>query len=449
MSPRLLIQLMLGLAPALAIVPATAIAQSAIAITPVRLIDGAGGPPVQAATVVIRGDRIEAAGPAADIPIPAGARIIAGRGLSAMPGLADLHTHLTGGWDGEAVDFVGYRRMLGALLNAGVTTVLDPGNVTAWVKQLHNEIGAGRLDGPRIYYAGPVLDGPRPIWPDISAAISSPAQLPHFLDALKRAGVTFVKAYGGLNDTLVRALVDSARSRSLRVIADVGGRNGSLGTAQTGVAAFAHAGRLPVTDEAIRYMADRGIATISTLAVHESFTRRRFQNRGFLDHPLLAEVMPPNYRAEILAWSTANPPTAADSGRLARFPIALRNIKRMADAGILIVAGTDAPYPGDYYGEGLHRELELLVEAGLTPLQAISAATANAARLIGPEARWGTIAVGRAADLILVHGDPSVRIGDTRNIATVIQAGRVVDRAKLRYDPRLEPDFHPSPLRQP
>ena len=436
----------LTLSVALAALPGSTAAQGTLAVTNVRLIDGNGGAPIAPATVLIRGARIEAAGPAATIKIPAGARIIAGTGLSAIPGLADLHTHLTGGWDGEAVDFVGYRRMLGALLYAGVTTVLDPGDVTAWVKQLQAEVNAGRLAGPRIYFAGPVFDGPRPIWPDISVAVSSPAQLPHFIDGLKTAGVAFIKAYAGLSDTMVRAVVDSARARSLRVIADVGGRNGSLGTAQTGIAAFAHTGGAEMTAEAIRYLAEHGTATITTLAVHESFTRRRARDLTFLTQPLLADVLPPTYRAEIRAWAKT-PATAADSARLRRLPVSFRNAKRLLDAGALLVAGTDAPYPGDYYGEGLHRELELLVEAGLTPLQAIGAATRNAAQFVGGGADWGVIGPGKVADLILVRGDPSVRISDTRNIVTVIQGGRVVDRARLRYDPRVEPDFHPSALR--
>jgi imidazolonepropionase-like amidohydrolase len=156
--------------------------------------------------------------------------------------------------------------------------------------------------------------------------------------------------------------------------------------------------------------------------------------------------MPPSYLAEIRAWA-ASPAAAPDSATARRFPVGFRNVKKLFDAGVLLVAGTDAPYPGDYYGEGLHRELELLVEAGLTPLQAITAATGNAAKFIGPAADWGVIAPGKAADLVLVRGDPSVRVGATRDIVTVVQGGRVVDRARLRYDPRTEPDFHPSPLR--
>jgi imidazolonepropionase-like amidohydrolase len=328
--------------------------------------------------------------------------------------------------------------------------VLDPGNVTTYVKQLRSEIAAGRLCGPRIFFTGPVMDGPTPVWPDISAAVATEAQIPHFLGVLKLAGVDFVKAYTGLSDGMVRAVADSARRHSLRVIADVGPRNGSLETARTGIAAFAHAGSQPMTHDGIRYMTENGTMSISTLAVYESFARRRFEDMSFLDQPLLRDVMPPSYREQLRTHGTT-PMSQTDSALAQRLggalATAMANVKRMVDAGIVVAAGTDAPYPGDFYGEGLHRELELLVEAGLTPLQAISAATRDAARFIGPDTDWGTLEPGKIADLLLVRGDPSTRIGDTRNVVTVIFGGRMVDRGALRYDPRTEPDFHPSPLR--
>jgi len=169
--------------------------QQPLAVTDVRLIDGNGGPPIERATVVVRAGRIVAVGRAGQVTVPADARVIDGRGKSLLPGLADLHSHLVGGWDGESADYLGYRLMLGAFLYSGVTTVLDPGNVTTFVKQLRDEIRAGRLVGPRIYYAGPVLDGANPVWPDISAAVTTPAQAEHFVHTLAQADVSVIKAY--------------------------------------------------------------------------------------------------------------------------------------------------------------------------------------------------------------------------------------------------------------
>ena len=113
-----------------------------------------------------------------------------------------------------------------------------------------------------------------------------------------------------------------------------------------------------------------------------------------------------------------------------------KNVLTLWRAGVLLAAGTDAPYPGVFQGEGMHHELELLVEAGLTPLQAIQAATGNAARFLdGDGADWGTLAPGKRADLVVVSGRPHERIGDTRTIMEVIQAGRLLDRNRLRIQP--------------
>ncbi|MEZ4587311.1 MAG: amidohydrolase family protein [Gemmatimonadales bacterium] len=424
--------------------------QQPLAITEVRLIDGNGGTPIERATVIVRDGRIASVGRAGQVAIPAGARVIEGRGRSLLPGLADLHSHLVGGWDGESADYLGYRVTLRAFLYNGVTTVLDPGNVTSFVKQLRDEIEAGRLAGPRLYYAGPVLDGGKPVWPDISAAVTTPEQAEHFVHSLSRVGVSVIKAYGGLSTDLVRAVVAAAAKDSLRVIADLWQRNGTLPDAATGIAAFAHAGGVPMTEEAIKYMAEHGVANITTLAVYESFSRRRFADLGFLDHPLLRDVLPPTYRAQLLEHGRARldgSDSSIAARSAARLEIAKANVRKMQAAGVLLAAGTDAPYPGDFYGEGLQRELELLVEAGLTPLEAISAATRNAARLMRADAEWGTIEPGKAADLLLVRGDPSTRIGDTRNVEMVVQGGRIVDRAALRYDPARDPDHPPVVLR--
>lgn len=432
-----------------ALLPAPAAAQ-VTAFTHVRLIDGRGGAPVTDATVVVRDDRIAAAGTAAQVAVPSGARVIDGRGMSLMPGLADMHTHLSGGWDGETVDFLGSRLTTNALLYNGITSVLDPGDVTSYVRQLREEVRGGRLAGPRIYFTGPVLDGPKPQWPDISLPITSADQASFFVRQMKAAGATFIKAYADLSNEMVKTLVDAAARDSMRVIADLGPRNGSLVGAQAGIAGYAHTGTSAMSPETIGYMAEHHTATITTLAVYESLSRRRFKEMNFLQLPLIKDVMSPTYMAQVTAWGV-KPLTAQQSRQIAFYAGALntasQNVKKMFDAGILLVAGTDAPWPGNYYGEALHRELELLVEAGLTPLQVISLATRNAAQLVKAEAEWGTIEPGKMADLLLVRGDPSTTIGDSRNIVQLMQGGRIIDRATLRYDPRRDPDYHPVDLR--
>jgi imidazolonepropionase-like amidohydrolase len=116
-------------------------------------------------------------------------------------------------------------------------------------------------------------------------------------------------------------------------------------------------------------------------------------------------------------------------------------VPRLLAAGILFAAGTDAVYPGDFQGEGLHRELELLVESGLTPLQAITTATKNAAEIVNASKEWGTLEAGKLANLIVVDGDPDRRIADTRRIAWVIKEGAILDRKALRLDHSNIPDY--------
>jgi imidazolonepropionase-like amidohydrolase len=364
-----------------------------------------------------------------------------------MPGLADLHVHLMGGWDGVTVDMLGFPVMLNALLYAGVTTVLDVGNVSPYIQQIRQETEAGRLTGPRIKMVASLIDGPTPVWPPISLALSSVDQIKGFITQLAAARVDLVKAYGGLSNEQLKAVVDGAREASLRVVADVGRRNGTLAAAETGIAAFAHAGGAPITDETVAFQKANGVATITTLVVVETRTRRRLGDLRFLDHPLLAHTMPPVYRDQLRAFAN-RPRSGQDSAgsRTAdtRLGVAMANVKKLIDAGVLVAAGTDAPYPGSFFGENLHRELELLVEAGLTPLQAITVATRNAAALLREENLWGTLEPGRRADVLIVRGDPSSRISDTRNVETVIQAGRILDRARLRYNPATAPGYHPA-----
>ena len=171
------------------------------------------------------------------------------------------------------------------------------------------------------------------------------------------------------------------------------------------------------------------------------------QDLSFLDQPLIRDVTPPNFLTEIRQAAAHGdfPMTGPNMDTYRQWlPRANANLMMMWQAGVLVAAGTDAPYPGVFQGEGLHRELELLVAAGLTPVQAIQAATGNAAKFMqGETADWGSIAVGKRADLVVVSGRPDMRIGDTRTIDDVMQAGRLLDRAALRVQPG-EPPYRTS-----
>ncbi len=410
-----------------------------LAFTNVRIVDGDGGVPIEHGTIVIEGRKIVAVGPASDICIPRGAQSIDEGGRTALPGLADMHVHLTGGWDGISADMLGYRRYMNALLYAGVTTVLDTGNVESYVLQLRAETAAGRLLGPRIYCVGPLVDGPDPFWPELSRAIVSRDQIPGVVRQLAAEKVDFIKLYAGLSDLEVQAISNEAKKYKLRTILDAHSRNGSTDLMQEGIAGYAHLPTHKLSDEAIGTARTNHIFFISTLSVIESFTRRRFQDLSFLNQPLIADTTP----SFALNGLRGLGHEEVNKRWLAALLDDESNVKRLKDAGILIAAGTDAPYPGDFQGEGIHRELELLVESGLTPLEAITMATKNAAAIVNAETEWGTLEPGKIADILIVDGKPDQNISETKNIIAVIKEGTVLDRNKLKLDPAVDPGYQP------
>jgi imidazolonepropionase-like amidohydrolase len=416
-----------------------------LAITNVRIIDGNGGTPIEHGTIVIADGRIAAVGAGDKVPIPAGSQRLDGAGRTALPGLADLHVHLLGGSNGLGLDILGYQKYLNALLYAGVTTVLDTGNVEPFILQLRAEVQAGRVRGPHIYCVGPILDSADPVWPALSAAIASKDQVPRIVNTLADEKVDFIKLYVGLSDQLVRTISSEAKKRDVRTIIDQWSRNGSSDLAGEGIAGFAHFPSGRISDDAIAAIKARNLFFISTLAVQESATGRRWKDLSFLSDPLIADTTPERVLQDLrkeYGGLTAEQLAAKSSYTM---PVDLTaaegNVRRIRDAGILFAAGTDAVYPGDFQGEGLHRELELLVESGLTPLEAITTATRNAAAVLKALEQWGTLEVGKRADVVIVDGKPDATIRDTRRIHIVIKDGQVLDRVALRLDHSREPDF--------
>lgn len=427
----------------------TAVAASAAAPPPTRplaimhgtVLDGLGGPPLADGVVLVRAGRIEAVGPAASVAVPKDAEVIDARGKTVLPGLADLHVHLQGGWNGIDNDLLGYQRYLSALLYAGVTTVFDTGNYAPFILQLRQEVAAGRVLGPRIYCVGAMVDSADAAWPDLAYAVSSRALLPEMVRRGKQGKVDMLKGYVNLSDRMLRRLVEEARREGLRVVVDQWERNGSPDLVATGIAGFAHMPTRRMSDDDVRAMKEANAFAVTTLTVRESFARTRLADPALHGEPLVADTMPPWFLSELRA-EAARPLTAEEAEARDRAAGALaeagRNAVKLLAAGVLVAAGTDAPYPGVYQGEGLHRELELLVAAGLSPLQAISLATHDAARVLQAEGEWGSLKPGLKADVLVVAGRPHERISDTRKIDLVVKEGRVLDRAGLRFDARRD-----------
>jgi imidazolonepropionase-like amidohydrolase len=310
---------------------------------------------------------------------------------------------------------------------------------------LRAAVRAGLVLGPRIYCVGPILDGADPVWPALSLAISSKDQVPRIVESLAGEKVDFIKLYVGLSDQLIHAISAEAKKHNVRTIIDQWRRNGSADIAQEGIAGFAHFPGHRISDETIATIKAHNVFLISTLAVQESSLGRRFADLSFLDNPLIADTTPKRaldaLRKQYAGLSAEQLAAKNDYTMHVDLKGAESNVPRMRDAGILFAAGTDAVYPGDFQGEGLHRELELLVESGLTPLQAITTATKNAAAIVNASDEWGTLEAGKLANLVIVDGKPDERIGDTRRIAVVIKEGALIDRTALRLDHSHIPDY--------
>lgn len=337
---------------------------------------------------------------------------------------------------------------MNAMLYAGITTLMDTGNYQPWVLQLRQEQAAGRLVGPRIYCVGAMIDSADPAWPDLAYAVASRYQIPEIVKRDKAAKVDMIKGYSNLSEHMLHWLSEAAGKEGIRVVIDQWERNASPDLVATGISGFAHLPTRKMSTDDIQFAKDRNIFFITTLVVTESFARTRFKQIGFLAEPYIADTTPPWFLTELAAYATK--PQTDDEKKVTQQSFvehteAMKNVKKLHDAGLLIVTGTDAPYPGVFQGEGLHHELELMVEAGLTPLEAIRASTYDAARLMNAEQEWGSLQAGRRAMLLIVAGNPAEHISDTRKIETVIQDGKVLDRALLKYDPKKDPGFRVLP----
>ena len=440
-----------------------------IAIIGATVVDGTGAEPA-VATVIIRGERIAAVGQ--NLEIPSGARTINATGQTLLPGLFDLHTHLPYATAfGISAD---WPKNLKAYLYCGVTSVADFGTYPETFEPMRRLLASGVVLGPRISFAarfttpgGHGAEGGRS---DIfSLEVLTPREaraavrrvLPYQPDVLKV--FTDGWRYGtapdmtSMDEATLTALVDEAHRNGLRVLTHTVTLDKAKVAARAGVDVLAHGiGNAEVDQELIALMKQKGTAYVSTLAVYEP------RGRSILS-PLLAAVLEPAVRAAVrppltppitgderLVNETAPAPVAAPSSdeptgniehaaeqrrlRAQRWQYLLRNIAALSAAGVRFGTGTDAGVTGTHHGWATLRELELLVQGGLTPLEALTAATGGSARALHVEAERGTIAAGKLADLVLVDGTPHRRIGDIERISRVFLGGREVDRQQLARD---------------
>jgi imidazolonepropionase-like amidohydrolase len=367
-----------------------------LAITGATLIDGTGAPPAQNQTVVIEGARITAVGPSNSLQVPANARIVNAAGKFVLPGFIDSHVYWRG-WTGEL------------FLNHGVTTIVDAGGPTDWILAARDAERGGSIRGPRILTAAGAVDRH-------TGQVSTQAMV----RALLVKGPDFINVAGELTLDQLRVVTGEAHAVEVPVLGDIGDAAAAV---DAGVDGIAHVSGVSPT--LVARMIERGTYLIPMLvadygpAVPQA-RRLELANYDLLMRPELRYVPLTSMLASLTFWRT---PDAVNSG----YAGAKDFIGRFAKAGGRVVAGTGAGGSASVPGLSLHQELELLVDAGLTPMQALVATTRTAAQMIKKDNRIGTIAAGKLADLVILDADPLADIANTRKISGVMKNGQVVE----------------------
>ena len=417
------------------------------AIEGVTIIDGTGAP-ARRGTVLIQAGRISAAG---DVASPRNARIVPGAGYTLLPGLFDLHTHLsTANAPGLQGD---WGKHLAAYLLSGVTTVSDLGSYGEQFEPRRRLLDTSIIAGPHVQMAyrittpgGHGAEGGRPdifsleaLTPREGRAAIQQA-VPYKPDLIKifTDGWRYGRApdMTSMDVNTLQAAVDEAHKNGLPVITHTVTLSHAKDAARAKVDILGHAIQdVPVDDELIQLFRQSGITYVPTMAIYEP--------RGpDVLTPLLQRVMEP------AAIELLRPPLTASTGQMRtspRWEVLRANVTRLHAAGIPIAVGTDAggSVGTTFHGWATQRELELLVGAGLTPLEAITAATSTSAKALRVDRDRGSIAPGKRADLLLVKGDPLADIRDLQNIERVWVSGKEVDLKALEA---LIASRDPSPL---
>ena len=391
------------------------------AMTGATIVDGTGRAAIADGVIVVRDGRIADVGPRTAVTVPPGVPTVDVDGKTIVPGLWDMHTHVT------QIEWAP------AYLAAGVTTVRDMGNEFEFVVPLRDAIASGRALGPRILAAG-LIDGGGPNAFGVEYA-ATPEEARQAVAKYHDAGFQQIKIYSLVTPAIVEAICAEAHRLGLTVTGHV--PNG-MTIEQAAAAGMDHVAHLPIRGEA---SSDEVKKTIAFLKDHQTVIDPTQSWNELLGHaagtpistfqPGISKIPAPLNRVFSNAGATGIDAATART-RLER---SLRIVKALHDAGVPIVAGTDEGVPG----HSVHREIELYVEAGLTPMEALQAATIVPARAMKMDAEVGTIERGKRADLVVLNANPLDGIRNIRSVRWTIRDGRVYDSPALWQSVRFQP----------
>jgi imidazolonepropionase-like amidohydrolase len=435
-----------------------------VALAHVRVIDGTGAAAMDDQTVVIGGGKIQSIGPSTTAAaLPPGALTLDLRGYTILPGLVGMHDHMffpQGGSPPIYSDMgISFPRLYLAL---GVTTIRTTGSVAPFTDlEIKRLIDGGRMIGPKMHVTAPYLEG-RGAYTPVMHELTGPDDARRMVAFWADEGATSFKAYMNITRAELRAAVEEAHKRGLKVTghlcsigfreaAEIGIDNLEHGLlvdsefvpnkrpdeCPPGGAVSASLRQLDLNgaaaQETIRTLVAKNVAITSTLPVFEAGGAPLAQSgigaASALLNPRVLGVMSADARVRYL---TARARVSPDANYVALLRKAMDFERAFVQAGGLLIAGLDPTGNGGVVaGFGDLREVELLVEAGFTPAEAIKIATLNGARFLGEDARVGSIAVGKQADLMVVKGNPAANITDIEKVEIVFKDGIGYDSEKL------------------
>jgi imidazolonepropionase-like amidohydrolase len=436
-------------------VRANANARAPLVIAHVAVIDVVTGEVQRDISLVVEGGRITQVGPARGVTIPKGARVVDGTGKFLIPGLWDMHVHTFFGEQAPA----GRDTTLPLFVVNGITGVRDMGSDLDAVLQARSDVAAGKLLGPRMIVAGPMLDGPKTQFP-ASIAITTPEDGRRAVDMLVERGVDFIKIQSYVPRDAYFAIVEECKKKNIIFVGHVPDAIRGSEASNAGQKSFEHLigifeGSSTVEDELLigpkgpgkfldTYDAQREAALIALLSKNQTWQcPTLFWERGqwlvdaidvsqdpeALYVPILwRDVLWPRFTKSIIKELDTDPLPVREKFVEHELDI----VRKLQAAGVPLLAGTDTPAGVDVIpGVSLHQELQRFVDAGLTPLQALQSATINPARFFGITADFGTVEKGKIADLVLLDANPLKDIHNTRKIAGVMLAGKYFSRKEL------------------
>jgi len=374
-----------------------------VAVQHVRLFDSETGKVLAGQTVVVVGDRIAAVGPDQSVKLPEGAETIDGAGRTLLPGLVDMHAHLA---PSAGLPY----------LASGVTTVRDLGNRLSALVELKKKWESGEEIGPSVLMAGPINSRRGK-----GELVSSEAEVNSAIGRYREAGYVQIKILGELKPSLVACAAKSAHASGMRVSGHVPEGMKADEFVQAGVDEVQH------MHYVVKNFCRSGEKTTTTEADEGS--------RLDVDSPAVTEWIQLLKRKGIVIDPTLNVYEAKYGKRggtsQAYYEVMLRMLKRLYDEGVPLVAGSDGPRDP---GASLHREMEIWTNAGIPAPKVLQVATIGAARVMKLDGQIGSIRAGKRADVVLVDGDPTLRIDDVRKCRLVIKKGTIYHCADLEHE---------------